>query len=232
MSGFKGFLGKCGLVVATSVVAASLAGTGVASAVAAVPNNSVNSPKIINNSVKSADIRNGSVHSIDVTDNNLTGTDILDGSLNGADVADSSLSTFDLQDGTVASEDIADATITSTDIQNGQVSAADLAPTAITRWAKIDADSTGTSVVRGRGVVGATRATEGQYTVTFLQDIDTCGWSATVNHNDFGVAPLLNAVVEQNNENDNNTLRIRVFDDEGDLVDTPTGSGFTVTVDC
>jgi hypothetical protein len=232
MSGFKGFLGKFGLVVATSVLTASLAGTGVASAVASVPNNSVSSPKIVNNSVRSMDIKNGAVRSADVADNNLTTNDILDGSLTGGDLADSSLTTFDLQDGTVASEDIADATILSADIQNGSIAAVDLAPLAITRWAKIDADATGTSIIRGRGVVGSTRVDTGQYTVTFLQDIDTCGWSATVNDNDAGVAPALYATVERNSAGDNNTLRVRTFNGDGAIVDPPTGDGFTVTVTC
>jgi hypothetical protein len=243
MSGFKGHLGKVGLVVATSLATMTLAGGGVASAVAsAVPANSVNSSKIVNNSIRSVDIRNGTIRSMDVLDNNLRGTDVLDGSLGtddvldgsltGGDIADSSLTTFDLQDGTVASEDIADATIVSNDIQNGSIQAADLNNSAMTRWAKIDADATGTAVLRGRGVITSSRVGQGMYTVTFLQAVDACGWTATVNDNDAESAGNLYASVERNSVNDQNTLRVRTFDASGALTDTSAGDGFTVTVVC
>jgi hypothetical protein len=232
MSGFKGFLGKFGLVVATSVVTAGLAGTGVASAVAAVPNNSVNSVKIINNTVRGVDIKDGAVHSIDITDNNLTTNDIQDGTLTGNDVADESLTSFDLDDGSVGSADIADNTVSSSDILNGTITPTDLATTAMTRWAKIDADATGAALIRGRGAIGATRVSAGQYAVTFLQDVTLCGWSATVNDNDTGAAGPLYATVERDGVNSNSILRVRTFDAAGALVDPSTGDGFTVTVTC
>jgi hypothetical protein len=242
MSGFKGFLGKVGLVVAASVTTAALASTGVAAASAVIPNNSVNSAKIINNTVKSADIKNNSVHSIDVTDNNLTGVDILDGSLGSpdlgdgsvtsADIADGTVASGDIADGTVGSGDIADGTVASGDIANGTVAAADLAPLVMTRWAKIDADASGSSLIRGRGAAGTQRLGAGQYTVTFVQDVTTCGWSATVNDNDTGAAPPLFATVERDGPNSNSILRVRTFDATGALADPDTGDGFTVTVTC
>src|SRR5690242_9650953 len=68
MSGFKGFLGRFGLVVATSVVTASLAGTGVASAIVTIPNNSVSSIKIVDDTVRSIDVRNGTLRGVDIAD--------------------------------------------------------------------------------------------------------------------------------------------------------------------
>jgi hypothetical protein len=241
MSGFKGFLGKVGLVLVTSVATATIAGTGVASALN-VPNGSVNSAKIVNNSVRSVDIKNNSVHSIDVTDDNLTGADIHDGSLGGLDLADGSVVSADIAEGTVSSADIADGQVgtsdigdgqvTSGDIANGTIAAGDLAPTAITRWAKIDASDAGTALMRGRGAVAAARVNVGMYTVTFLQPITSCGWTATVNDNDFESAGNLYASVERNAELDDNTLRIRTFNAAGVATDTTEGDGFTVTVTC
>jgi hypothetical protein len=232
MNGFKGFFGKFGLVVATAVVTTSLAGTGVASAVAAVPNNSVTSPKIVNNSVKSADIRDNSVHSIDVTDGNLTGVDIADDTVGGGDVTDGSITSADIGDGAVSTLDVLDGNLTGADILNGSIGLTDLAPTAVTRWAKVDADVNGATMIRGRGAVGATRVSAGQYAVTFLQDVDQCGWSATANDNGTGAAGALFATVELDGPNADNVLRVRTFDAAGALVDPTNDDGFTVTVNC
>ena len=129
------------------------------------------------------------MHSIDVTDGNLTGVDIADNSLAGGDIADSSIGTGEINDGSVLSSDIGDGTVstvdvldgnlTGTDILNGSIGPGELSPMAITRWAKVDADASGASMIRGRGAVGASRISAGQYAVTFLQDVTACGWSAT-----------------------------------------------------
>lgn len=206
----KRMIGQVGLVVATAMVTVTLAGGGVASAFN-VPGNSVTSAKIVNNSIRSIDIKDGTLASIDVHDGALTGADVADGALTGADVAD----------GSIGGGDIAD----------GSVSTADLSPQALTRWAKVDG-GTITSLIRGRGATTASRLAAGQYLVTFSQSITNCGWTATVNDNDAGVAPNLYASVERNSAGDANTLRVRVFNDAGTTVDTAQDDGFTVTVTC
>ena len=163
------------------------------------------------NSVTSAKIVNNSIRSIDVKDGTLASVDVHDGALTGADVADGSLGGGDIAD--------------------GSVSTADLSPQALTRWAKVDGGTT-TSLIRGRGATTASRLAAGQYLVTFSQSITACGWTATVNDNDAGVAPNLYASVERNSAADANTLRVRVFNDAGTTVDTAQDDGFTVTVTC
>ncbi len=163
------------------------------------------------NSVTSAKIVNNSIRSIDIKDGTLASIDVHDGALTGADVADGSLGGGDIAD--------------------GSVSTADLSPQALTRWAKVDGGTT-TSLIRGRGATTASRLAAGQYLVTFSQSITACGWTATVNDNDAGVAPNLYASVERNSAADANTLRVRVFNDAGTTVDTAQDDGFTVTVTC
>lgn len=163
------------------------------------------------NSVTSAKIVNNSIRSIDIKDGTLASVDVHDGALTGADVADGSLGGGDIAD--------------------GSVSTADLSPQALTRWAKVDGGTT-TSLIRGRGATTASRLAAGQYLVTFSQSITNCGWTATVNDNDAGVAPNLYASVERNSAADANTLRVRVFNDAGTTVDTAQDDGFTVTVTC
>lgn len=163
------------------------------------------------NSVTSAKIVNNSIRSIDIKDGTLASVDVHDGALTGADVADGSLGGGDIAD--------------------GSVSTADLSPQALTRWAKVDGGTT-TSLIRGRGATTASRLAAGQYLVTFSQSITACGWTATVNDNDAGVAPNLYASVERNSAADANTLRVRVFNDAGTTVDTAQDDGFTVTVTC
>lgn len=163
------------------------------------------------NSVTSAKIVNNSIRSIDIKDGTLASIDVHDGALTGADVADGSLGGGDIAD--------------------GSISTADLSPQALTRWAKVDGGTT-TSLIRGRGATTASRLAAGQYLVTFSQSITACGWTATVNDNDAGVAPNLYASVERNSAADANTLRVRVFNDAGTTVDTAQDDGFTVTVTC
>lgn len=163
------------------------------------------------NSVTSAKIVNNSIRSIDIKDGTLASVDVHDGALTGADVADGSLGGGDIAD--------------------GSVSTADLSPQALTRWAKVDGGTT-TLLIRGRGATTASRLAAGQYLVTFSQSITACGWTATVNDNDAGVAPNLYASVERNSAADANTLRVRVFNDAGTTVDTAQDDGFTVTVTC
>ena len=163
------------------------------------------------NSVTSAKIVNNSIRSIDIKDGTLASVDVHDGAPTGADVADGSLGGGDTAD--------------------GSVSTADLSPQALTRWAKVDGGTT-TSLIRGRGATTASRLAAGQYLVTFSQSITACGWTATVNDNDAGVAPNLYASVERNSAADANTLRVRVFNDAGTTVDTAQDDGFTVTVTC
>ena len=163
------------------------------------------------NSVTSAKIVNNSIRSIDIKDGTLASVDVHDGALTGADVADGSLGGGDIAD--------------------GSVSTADLSPQALTRWAKVDGGTT-TSLIRGRGATTASRLAAGQYLVTFSQSITACGWTATVNDNDAGVAPNLYASVERNSAADANTLRVRVFNNAGTTVDTAQDDGFTVTVTC
>lgn len=163
------------------------------------------------NSVTSAKIVNNSIRSIDIKDGTLASVDVHDGALTGADVADGSLGGGDIAD--------------------GSISTADLSPQALTRWAKVDGGTT-TSLIRGRGATTASRLAAGQYLVTFSQSITACGWTATVNDNDAGVAPNLYASVERNSAADANTLRVRVFNDAGTTVDTAQDDGFTVTVTC
>ena len=211
MSGFQGFLGKVGLVVATSVVTATLAGTGVASAVAAVPNNSVNSLKIVDNTVRSIDVRNGT----------LRGVDIADGTVGPDDVEDNSLTASDIAEGGILSEDI----------RNGTIHPGDLALDALTRWAKVDADAS-PQLLAGRGASTVTRPAAGNYVVTFNAPITGCGWTATLNDDDAGAASPGEISVERNNANEPNVLRIRTFDSAGALVDGDGSNGFTVMVNC
>lgn len=250
MKRFDGFLGKAGLVVATAVVTTTLAGSGVASAFN-VPTNSVDSNKIVNESIRSIDIKNGTVASVDVRDNSLTTGDVLDSTITGSDIADSSIGGndiafgsvgggditdgsvlgADLATGTVTSSDLSDSTVTGTDLANGTVGPNDLAANVQTRWAKVDGGATA-SLQRGRGAVSASRAGAGNYVVQFSSSITACGWTATVNDNAAGSVSELYAAVEQNNPADNNSLRVRIFNAAGVEVDTPNDDGFTVTVVC
>jgi len=56
------------------------------------------------------------------------------------------------------------------------------------RYAKVDADFDGASLLRGKGVTSVSRDGVGQYTVAFAAPIDQCAWFATLNDNDAGVA--------------------------------------------
>ena len=216
----KRMLGQVGLVLATSIASVTIAGSGVASAFN-VPANSVDSNKIVNESIRSIDIKNGTITSADVHDNSLTTGDVADSSLTGSDVQDNSLTANDLGTGSVGSTEIID----------GVIQPNDLSLTAATRWAKVNAGPN-TSLLAGRGASSATRLGNGTYQVTFGQAITNCGWSATINDNDSGGASPGFATVERDAAGDSFSLRIKTFDANGALADTADDDGFTLTVVC
>ncbi len=100
------------------------------------------------------------------------------------------------------------------------------------RWAKVDADFNGATLLRGFGATAVSRIGTGQFLVTFDGPIDICGWTATLNDNAAGTALNGQISIEQNATFDATTLRVRTFSEAGAEEDPPDTSGFTVTVTC
>lgn len=97
-------------------------------------------------------------------------------------------------------------------------------------FATVGTSSTGATVLRGRGAVGAGRFTTGIYYVSFDQPIANCTWIATYGATDDGAAgPYFVTVEGRAFTSHPNDLEIRERDLSGTYVD---GSGFHIEVLC
>ncbi len=99
-------------------------------------------------------------------------------------------------------------------------------------WGKVSADSGGANLLSGNGVTSVNRLLTGQFQVSFASAITGCGWMATLNDNDAGVAPSGQISIERDSSADAVTLRVRTFNASGAAADPASGDGFTVQVDC
>ncbi|MFN3257473.1 MAG: hypothetical protein ACE37B_17450 [Ilumatobacter sp.] len=101
------------------------------------------------------------------------------------------------------------------------------------RWAKVDADTDGATLLAGSGVSSVARQFEGSFSVTFDSSVVGCGWTASLNDNAAGssvpgeisVELFSGAVAEPR-------LWVRIYDSAGVLVDPLGDDGFTVMVTC
>ncbi len=198
---------RLAIVLTTVIVTTVVLAGGVA--LATVGLNSVGSPEIVNDSIQSVDIGNGAVKSVDIGNGQVKTVDILNGTVNTADLKDDSVRGLDIKDGTITSGDIA--------------------PTYL-RWAKVDADSTGATLLDGRGVSGVARAAKGRFTVTFDQSISGCGWLATRNglHASFG--PGAGEITIK--AFGSHSLNVWTRDSDGLTADPFEHDGFTLQVLC
>jgi hypothetical protein len=223
MSRFRGLLRDVVLVVAAAVVTTVVAQTGVASAFN-VPNNSVNSAKIVNGSIQGADIKDATIRSVDVAN----------GSLSGADVQNGTIGSADIQDASVTADDIAATTIDSDNISSEAVRDWHLDPDLVTTWAKVDGGVAVVSILNGHGVSDVDRLSTGVYRVDFSDPVTACGWAATINDNDAGSAGgagVRSITVERESSTDVDSLRVRTFNAAGPA-DTDEDDGFTLVLHC
>lgn len=100
------------------------------------------------------------------------------------------------------------------------------------RYAKVDADVGGATLIRGKGVASVSRIQIGEYKVEFSAPIDQCGWFANLNDNGPGGAFAGETSIEQDSAGDPNSLRIRTHDSTGTPVDPSDSDGFSVHVVC
>ena len=99
-------------------------------------------------------------------------------------------------------------------------------------YAKVGADASGATLLRGKGVVSVSRSVVGGYKVEFDSSIEQCGWFATLNENGDGAAEPGEIAVEQQSAADPNSLEIRTFDSAGISADPGDADGFSVHVVC
>jgi hypothetical protein len=130
----------------------ALFGNSTGDGAALLPDNSVNSTEILDNSILATDIAadavgsseiiNASIAGVDigastinashVADNSLSGTEIMDNTLMSADIAAGAILSAEIADGVVTTIDIADNTITAADIADGSIITADIATGGVT----------------------------------------------------------------------------------------------------
>lgn len=99
-------------------------------------------------------------------------------------------------------------------------------------WAKVDADLMGTTVLGGRGVVGASRVGVGIYRVDFNRDVNACGWVATLNDNLANGSAPGEISVELAGLNAPAALWVRTYNSAGTHTEQADDDGFTVQVTC
>lgn len=105
-----------------STLALFVAVTGGGVAIANVPNNSVTSNKIVDETIKHQDIKDGL---------GVRGQEVVDGTLASVDVLDETLTSSDLGAGSVGAAEIATDAVGSTEIAVGAVAAAEIATDAV-----------------------------------------------------------------------------------------------------
>lgn len=169
-------------------------------------------------------------------------TVVIAGGIAAATVPNDSVTSAKIVNGTIQGIDIKDGTIGGVDIANQSVDAADLAQPLRPLWARVGGDADGNPVlVAGRGVTSVVkRGTDfPSYLVTFNRSVLACGWTATINNNNYFGPPAGWGVVTAENDGGPDTtgpadaLRVRLFDLDG----VPAALGgdtttFTVSVDC
>jgi hypothetical protein len=112
------------------------------------------------------------------------------------------------------------------------VNAAAIAGLPTVRYAKVDADSSEATILSHVGAASSGRQGTGVYIVTFDEPVTDCGWSATLNDNDVGIAPSGEATVERASAGQTSTLLVSTWNSSGTKVDLGDTDGFTVTVIC
>jgi hypothetical protein len=105
-----------------STLALFVAVTGGGVAIASVPNNSVTSNKIVDETIKHQDIKDGL---------GVRGAEVVDGTLGSVDVLDDSLTASDLGTGSVGVTEIAADAVGSSEIAVGAVATAEIATDAV-----------------------------------------------------------------------------------------------------
>jgi hypothetical protein len=118
-------------VMSTLAVFMGIAGGSVA--VAAIPDdNSVDSAKVINESLKSEDLMNdAAVKSVDVIDEEIRSVDIAPDTVAGVDIAPEAVKSSDIDDEGILSGDIAPDAVTGSEIATDAVAALDIASNAV-----------------------------------------------------------------------------------------------------
>jgi hypothetical protein len=107
-------------VMSTLAFFMAVIGGGVA--VANVPNNSVTSNKIVDETIKHQDIRDGlGVRGVEVMDGTLGSIDVLDGDLTASDLASNSVGSEEIAFGAVGTSEIGDNEVGAIDILSGAV---------------------------------------------------------------------------------------------------------------
>ncbi len=115
-------------------------------------------------------------------------TVVVAGGIAVASVPNNSVNSAKIVNGTIQGIDIKNGTIQGIDIANGSVGVADLAPTALPLFARVGNDADNNPVlVAGRGVTSVVKRGEpvNDYLVTFNRSIANCGWTATINANNY-----------------------------------------------
>ncbi|MEO1057354.1 MAG: hypothetical protein AAFY28_10615 [Actinomycetota bacterium] len=102
-----------------------------------------------------------------------------------------------------------------------------------TVWAKVDGDANEpTTILAGKGAIGAERVSTGAYVVQFDRSIVGCGYIATLTDNDAGSANNGEISVERANSQVNDKVWVQTRNSEGFPEDQPASDGFTVLALC
>jgi len=146
-------------VMSTLAVFLGLAGGSVA--IAAIPDdNSVDSAKVIDDSLKSVDLMNGeAVKSTDVMDDEIRAADIAPDGVTGSEIATGAVKSSDVDDDTIVSADIAPDGVTQSEIANDAVGAPQIITGAV-RSDEIATDAVGASEIAASGVGSSEIATD------------------------------------------------------------------------
>lgn len=133
-------------------------------------------------------------------------------------------------EGTGVAETLAGAnTVNGAAVINGSLARADMKVGTIPLWARVRSDGT---LIKGKGVTGATSLGGGAYQVDFSRDITGCVWIATATDNDASSASAGYATAERRLSSDIDSLEIRTFNAAGTQAVRPGDDGFAVLVNC
>ncbi|HEX2897187.1 MAG TPA: hypothetical protein VHP63_03965, partial [candidate division Zixibacteria bacterium] len=99
---------------------------------AVLPDNSVNSSEILDNSIMAADIGADAVGASELASNSVLGADIIDGTITNVDVAVGALDGTRIADNTLSGTDVTDGTLNSADIANNTLTTDDILDNTLT----------------------------------------------------------------------------------------------------
>jgi hypothetical protein len=185
----------------------------------------------------SGNLLNGAVTNAKLGSNAVTGSKIADGSVANADLANNAVSGAKIADGAVANAELANNAVTSAKIADGTIAEADLAAALQAKLTSLFAvvvgtPPTSTALVRGSGVTGVARVSEGVYAVSFNQNVTACAYSANTGDPGSGQTSLPQFTSVSGVAGNPNGVLVRAFGVGATGGTSPVDTNFHLVVTC